>query len=240
MRHTLAVIVAVGILRVSLSAAPSRQTATPYGAGVAALRYYESIHDDFDTWLRQLRPAAPSALEKALVIQSLPKEGELAPTGQEKVKLRSMREVLAFHRREDLEIRVITVGGLALAGLHGRTVLLISREALSILKVEELEAIAAHELGHDYFWDEYENVRRTGDYDRLQELELRCDGIAVITLQRLKMNPERLVSATMRLLRYNEHLRGRTTDRRYVPQIERERFIRSVAQLIAGGTVAQR
>ena len=42
----------------------------------------------------------------------------------------------------------------------------------------------AHELGHDYVWDEYEKARREHDNPRLQELELRCDGIAIIAMAR--------------------------------------------------------
>ena len=57
-------------------------------------------------------------------------------------------------------LRLITVGGLAFVGLHARTVLLISREALRLLDAKELLAIGAHELGHDYVWDDYAEARQ--------------------------------------------------------------------------------
>lgn len=98
-----------------------------------------------------------------------------------------------------MELRLITLDGLAFVGLHARTVLLISREALNLVDADEFVATIAHELGHDYFWDEYEEARSQRDYLLVQELELRCDGIAAITMDRLGVNSERFVSAVARL-----------------------------------------
>ena len=76
------------------------------------------------------------------------------------MKLEVLLPVLAFHKREhDMELRLITAGKLAFAGLHERTVLLISREALRLFDTNEVRAIGAHELGHDYLWDDYEEAR---------------------------------------------------------------------------------
>jgi Zn-dependent protease with chaperone function len=47
-----------------------------------------------------------------------------------------------------MEFRLFTVGGPAWVGLHRRTVLLMSREALRALE-EEVAAVVAHEFGHD-------------------------------------------------------------------------------------------
>jgi hypothetical protein len=60
----------------------------------------------------------------------------------------------------------------------------------------------AHELGHDYVWDEFEEASTLRDNRRLQELELRCDGIAVIALQRLAS----LVSLAWSIGDYNQAL----------------------------------
>ena len=130
-----------------------------------------------------------------------------------------------------MELRLITAGGLAFAGLHARTVLLISREALRLFDTNELLAIGAHELGHDYLWDDYEEARRESNTRRLQELELRCDGFAVITMVGLRVDPEQLVSAATKLTRYNERKFGKPIDPRYVPLDQRIWFIRSIAKL---------
>ena len=46
----------------------------------------------------------------------------------------------------------------AVVALHHRTVLLISRAALELLSGAELQALVAHEVGHDYFWPEFERT----------------------------------------------------------------------------------
>ena len=178
----------------------------------AALEYFEPALDaGFLPFLIQIRRPAPPSIFRAEVMTDLPKEGNLTPTAQEAVKLAIIPLVLAFHgRKDDMESRLVAGGGLASAGLQQRTVLLITREALELLDRDELTAVAAHELGHDYFSDEYEEAQKRGDHRRLQELELRCDGIAIITMDRLGVDIARLVSAATTLDRHNERVFGKT------------------------------
>ena len=227
------VLALVGTVDISVGAVAQEEEPPTDQPAQAALRYFESAHvTDFDTLLHQLRRPAPSASVRARVIKNLPQEGELTPTAREAAKLEVLLRVLAFHGREhDMELRLITAGGLAFAGLHARTVLLISREALRLFDTDELLAIGAHELGHDYLWDDYEEARQAADTRRLQELELRCDGFAVITMVGLRVDPEQLVSAATKLARYNERMFGKSIDPRYVPLNERIQFIRSIAKL---------
>ena len=171
-------------------------------------------------------------------MRDLPQEGELAPTAQEAVKLAIIPLVLAFHeRKDDMEVRLVAGDGLAFAGLHARTVLLISREALGLLDRDELMAVVAHELGHDYVWDEYAEAQKRGDNRRLAELELRCDGIAVITMDRLGVDIARLISAATTLRRHNQRVFGKTDDGRYVPLALRIQFIRAMARLTARNAI---
>jgi hypothetical protein len=233
-RIVVVAVAAAGILGGSRAAAGSNESDLPtHRAALAALRYFESVQEgEFDALLRKLRRPAPSPAVRAMVIASLPKEGELAPTADEAAKLAAVRPLLAFHGRDhDMTLRLFTVGRVSFVGLHARTVLLISREALDLLDTEELQAIMAHELGHDYVWDAYEQARQQENDRLLQELELRCDGIAVVALGRMGVDPERLVSALTRLSRS-----GRTTVNaaRYVPFDQRVRFIRYLARLAAG------
>ena len=221
----------VGILFASGTDATSQKSQPTHPAAQAALRYFEWVQDaDVDAFLRQLRRPAPSSTVRAIIIRNLPEEGELSPTAPEAAKLAVIRPILAFHEREhDMEHRLITVGGLAFVGLHARTVLLISREALALFNTDELRAIVAHELGHDYMWDEYSEAREEGDNRRLQELELRCDGIAVITMSRMGVDSEHLVSAASKLFRHNKRL-GPPNEAQYVPLDQRVRFIRALAR----------
>jgi hypothetical protein len=110
--------------------------------------------------------------------------------------------------------------------------ILVTLPALEILSVEELQAAVAHELGHEYFWGEFELARQQGQYSKLQELELRCDGIAVITLDRLALNPGSLIGATRKLNRYNGNKETDRTGQRYVSSDAREAFIRSMIGMV--------
>jgi hypothetical protein len=233
MRHEILVGLGIaGILLGSGTDAASHQDQPTHPAAQAALRYFESLQDrHLDAVLDQLRRPAPSPAVRALVIRNLPREGELIPTAREAAKLAVIRPVIAIHgRADDIELRLITIGGLAFVGLHARTVLLISREALGLLDADEMVAVIAHELGHDYVWDEYVKARQEHDDQGLQELELRCDGIAVMTLQKMRVDPARLISAVTKLLRHNERIRT-LNYAHYVPLDQRVRFIIAVSRL---------
>jgi hypothetical protein len=232
-REIVIVLAIAEVLNGSATVAASEKDQPTHRSAQAALRHFESVQDlDFESWLQRLRRPAPSPREREMVIRTLPEEGELIPTAHEAAKLAHIRHVLAFHgRKHDMELRLITLGGLAFVGLHARTVLLISREALELLDTDELLALMAHELGHDYVWDEYEEARQGRDTRRLQELELWCDAIAIIAMDRLGIETERLVSAATKLVRYNERIMGPSDDARYVPLEQRVWFIRAVARL---------
>ena len=65
----------------------------------------------------------------------------------------------------------------------------------------------------------------------MQELELRCDGIAVLTLRRVGIDPENLVSAIQKVTRFNQLRDTVASSARYVSLKERVRFIRTIAAL---------
>jgi hypothetical protein len=231
----IAAMVAAGMLLGSRTVVASKQTDPPtHPAAQAALRFFESVQDgDFDGFLRQLRRPAPSPASRAIEIAKMPKEGQLIPTLDEAVKLSALRPLLQFHGRErDMELQLFSEGGVAFAGLHARTVLLISREALDVINTDEFVALMAHELGHDYFWDAFDKAQQEGDQRLVQEIESRCDGIAVIAMARIGVDVEHLVSALTTLSRPR---RGWTTVNagRYPPLDQRVRFIRTLAGRIA-------
>jgi hypothetical protein len=192
-----------------------------------ALTFFEGIGSDGEAFLRNLRPAPASAAMRAAVVAALPHEGELQPSGEERAKIATLGAVLEFHERETtLVVKVIDVGH-AFVGLHARTVLLLSRDALDLVTAEELQALAAHELGHELFWDEYQ-AARGGDPARVQELELRCDGVAVTTLRALDRGPDALIRAVTKMTRYNERLGATASAASYVSLKERTRFIQAL------------
>jgi hypothetical protein len=184
-----------------------------------------------DEFLTQSRPAPLGPADCAAVIAALPKEGELQQTPAETAKIDAARRVLDYHARLGVvTFKVIEVGQ-AFVGLHARSVLLASREALWLLSPDEFAALVAHEIGHDFVWQEYGRARDRKDHKKMQELELRCDGIAVLTLRRLGIDPENLVSAVQKVTRFNQRRDAVATRASYVSLKERITFIRAIAGL---------
>jgi hypothetical protein len=116
--------------------------------------------------------------------------------------------------------KVIDVPQAAVA-LHARAVVLVSEPALDLLEAEELQALVAHE----YFWSNYFRARRDDDQTLLRTLELICDGLAIVTLRRAGIDPNRLIAALGKVVRYNRDRFGAASNEAdYPPIAERRRF----------------
>jgi hypothetical protein len=120
-------------------------------------------------------------------------------------------------------------------GLHGRAVLLISLPALTLLSSEELQALVAHEIAHEYVWQQYANARTRRDAKRLRELELVCDAIAMATLIRLDVPPERLEPATEKVFSYNRERLGEALNTGSYPSpLARKQLIKKMSVCCLG------
>jgi Zn-dependent protease with chaperone function len=229
MRSSVLAAMTFGVLWMPVSGTAGGQPRHPRDPVSRALAFFEASQGDGEAFLRQLRPAPVSAAVRAAIVAALPHEGELEPTDRERAKIATLDAVFEFHERKgSIVVKVIDVGH-AFVGLHARTVLLLSRDALSLVRPEELQALAAHELGHEFFWDEYQAARRD-DPVHLQELELRCDGVAVTTLRALGRGPEALVRAITKLTRYNERLDATASAASYVSLKDRKAFIEAITR----------
>jgi hypothetical protein len=199
-----------------------------------ACRFFASLSTrDLDTeaTLELIRPLPIGVDEKRRVLAQLPAAGELRPTDDEAAKLDGLQRILTYHKRQDVfDIKVIDLPQ-AVVVLHDRAVLLFSRPALGLLSPPELQALVAHEAGHDYFWPEYIASRDGEDARARQELELRSDAIAVLTLLDLGLDPDPLISALRKLTLFNERLGTRANHQRYPTMEERARFVRAIIGL---------
>jgi predicted Zn-dependent protease len=97
-------------------------------------------------------------------------------------------------------------------------------------------------MGHDTHWSDYWKAMQAHDSGKMQELELKADGLGVLTLEHLGISPDRLASAVQKMMRYNDwrdRSAGATpqagpaagTADRYVSLDDRLAFINSVAQI---------
>jgi hypothetical protein len=178
--------------------------------------------------LNRIRLPALSTQERRLVQATLPRNGELKPSRRQAEKLLPLQRVLQYHQRDGLiEVKVADAFQVAV-GLHARSFILISAPALRLLDSEELQALAAHELGHDYFWNDYKEAVDTNNHERAQELELRCDAVAVLTLTDLGLNPRKLLSAVTTAYALNERFGPPLNGKLYVPEQERVRFLQAL------------
>ena len=222
------------ILRLVLLLQTSAASELPPDSPAAhALRFFAALPlTTVEGALESLRPEPIRREDKQRALASLPVEGELRPTAGEATKLESLRRVLIYHKREDvLEVKVIDLPQAA-AVLYARSIVLISRPALRVLSAVELQAVVAHEIGHEYFWDEELRLRNKKDSSARREIELRCDAIAILTLLQLDLDPALVVSAAAKVTGFNER-RGMRIDAEQYPTVaEREQFTRALVDLL--------
>lgn len=217
----------VGIASISTAVA-----ATASGPTTNAPRFFQNLlrAGDPGDALRSVRPPPAQAAKRARAIAVLPATGELRPSEQEQANLALLQPVLVYHERAQVfETKVIDIPQAAVA-LYERAILLISRPALRLLSGAELQALIAHEIGHDYFWPEFERTLAHGDRRGRQELELKCDGIAVLTLVGLTLDPAHLLAGLRKQLRFNEML-GADANAADYPQLHERQFITAVRDL---------
>jgi hypothetical protein len=176
------------------------------------------------------RPDSVSPAQRAGVLDTLPEKGEVTSLDSTSwQKLKALTPVLqAAKRQSTYVIKVIDVPQ-AVIGLHARTVLLISQTALTLLSADELRALVAHEIGHEYVWADYERSREVADDIHLQDLELVCDILAVVTLRTVGQDGSRLVTGIEKLARFNRKRFG-TADHesRYPTLARRGAVVRAV------------
>ena len=197
----------------------------------SVVKFFEAQQvTSIDEFLGRLRPAPLDPSMRDAVIATLPGEGE-RPKPTEVSKIEAARPVVEYHARGAVvTFKVIEVGH-AFVGLHARSVLLASRDALALIDGQEFAALVAHEISHEYVWDEYQRAMQRQDHKTMQALELRCDGVAVLTLRRLGLDPARLVSAVQKMTRFNQHRSMVASTKDYVSLTERVAFIRAIATM---------
>lgn len=200
----------------------------------AALKFFlatDSNTAGFD--LDKARPQPVSSEYITSVLNSLPKEGRITKLKEPQLqKLTSLDTILQLHRRQSVYEYVVFKAvplPYAFIGLNHRVALLISDTALDLLNVDELQASVAHEIGHEYVWAAYLEASERNDERRLKELELICDGIGILTLQRAGLSAAPLLRAAEKVANYNRLSTGPAANGdRYPTPDERKRFAQAI------------
>ena len=96
------------------------------------------------------RPAPVSAEDKARALSTLPLEGAVTHLdAAARRKLAALATLLRGTDRESVyEIKVIAVPQAGVA-IYARAVILIPEPTLKLVDAEELQALVAHEVGHE-------------------------------------------------------------------------------------------
>lgn len=172
------------------------------------------------------RPEPVSNLEKQSLLASLPARGEVRTlNSDQKRKLSALEAVLALHARKDVYVVTVIDVPQAWTGLYGRGVLLVSRPLMKVVSSGELQALVAHEIGHEYSWAAWNSAKGAGQKDRLHEMELTCDAIAIRTLQKLGEDPKLLISALEKVARFNREHFGDAIDQTSHPPLQERRAV---------------
>jgi len=200
----------------------------------SALRFFvgsDSNTAGFDLDRSRPQPVPPDF--RARVLEALPKEGRITKLKEpQRQKLDSLGIVLRLHERQTVYEFAIFESApkpFAFIGLHQRAALLISDLALNLLNAAELQASVAHEIGHEYVWAENLDAAKRNDDRRLKELELICDGIAILTLRRAGIDPVALLTAAEKIAKFNALSTGPSANaHRYPSKDERGKFAQAI------------
>ena len=224
-------LLASGMLNL-VRAQESGKATLPGTVAQKALQYFAKTEQgDFEDFLKSIRPAGVSADRRVRLLASIKKEDIVSPSARRQAKLDALRPILAYHDRAGIEVKILRLG-LAWAGFLEGAAIVVSEEAVDILTAEELQAVVAHELGHEYFATEYEPARNNKEYDKVKEVELRCDALAIITMKSLGLNPSTLLSGISALTKFNEGRGVRNNPDLVTSLNERLRFCQAITKLV--------
>ena len=183
---------------------PKNSGGTASNPGTAALAYFDNVRGaSFASYLKSIRPRQLSPELKSKLIAIFPKQDIVHPSGKALEKLAALDPVLEYYdRRSVVDLLVVRMGQPIVLFLAG--VVVISEEALGLLSARELQAVVAHEMGHEYFWNEWQTARLNREYEKIQEIELLCDGMAIVALSQLGLEPQTFIVAITKITRAHD------------------------------------
>lgn len=138
--------------------------------------------------LQQMRPPAYQAdaieVKKIIEAQRLP-----VISGKQVDQLKAaLQPILNYHQRSQMPIYVVRAEQ-PKTFLVNRAVILVTTRMIEVASASALRGIVAHELAHEYVWNERAQAKQVNDEKLLREFELFCDAVAVFTLNEIGDDP---------------------------------------------------
>ena len=202
---TLAAIFALG-----LSTAIAGQTIKTTETERALARLGNLAPDAVRRRLSELRPQAYQP--GPFLINEIIKREELPVSFGERVERlkAALQPVLAYHERDGKLPIYVLRSEQPKAFVACRAALIITTKLMLISGEAEIRGIVAHELAHEYLWEERDLAFKKEDESPLREIELFCDAVAAITLKEIGDDPACYAEALKRMT-YVGSTAGNTT-----------------------------
>jgi Zn-dependent protease with chaperone function len=149
--------------------------------------------------LNEMRP--PAYRPSPVLVDEIIKRQELPVSSGERVERlkASLQTVLAYHERDGKLPIYVLRSDQPKAFVVARAVLIITTKLMVITNEAELRGIVAHELAHEYLWEERDRAFNEKDESSLREIELFCDAVAAITLKEIGDDPACYAQALERM-----------------------------------------
>lgn len=118
-------------------------------------------------------------------------------------------------------------------------VLVVSTGLVEPLYDGELAGIFAHELGHAYFEDEMAAAQQRRDAQAMRVVELKCDGVAILSVKLLGHNPALYLKGLHRIQAIHKRLSLSSSILQSHPDlVVRVQFAERLIKLLGSGGVA--
>ena len=158
--------------------------------------------------LGAMRPAAVSQADKELLMSELPLITS-ANRIRDQYQLEHLRAralpVLKFYQRDGIVELIVFKDARPIVYSKPGVMIAISTEVLKIVGSDDaaLAGIIAHESAHEYVAMQFLNAVEAHDLEKLRELELFCDAVAVVVLLDLGLDPSHFAQIVKRTANYS-------------------------------------
>jgi len=222
------ILVAIAICLFSPITVLPRDNPPPSGGNPETIfvlnQFRDKTLDDCVQYMHRLRPKALTSEEKAILkaygFDLINKDTEIDnPTLLDEL-YRKTQNVLEFHHRAGIVEYLLFKNRDPVLMTKAGAFIAISNRALKIAKDDEaLSGIVAHELSHEYFAMQFLHAHNSRDYKTLRIIEMMCDALAVITLIKLEMNPDKYSAALEKIIRNSEAAEQLNNGSREMPSL---------------------